>query len=80
MLVAKSKAVWMQLRQALAAADRSIEKRYLAVVEGPLADEGSIDVPLAHHGDSVRMQLHEGERPSPIFACCSATAFAPSSR
>lgn len=52
LLAARTRAAWEALRAAFSD-DRGVEKRYLALVKGPLADEGTIEVPLAHSGDHV---------------------------
>ncbi|MCI0572310.1 MAG: RluA family pseudouridine synthase, partial [Myxococcaceae bacterium] len=44
LLVARSRPVWERLRQAFSA--REVDKRYWALVTGPLADEGEVDLPL----------------------------------
>lgn len=63
LLAARTRAAWEALRAAFGA-ERAVEKRYLALVTGPLADEGTIDVPLAHAGDHVRPALGEEGRPA----------------
>jgi 23S rRNA pseudouridine1911/1915/1917 synthase len=57
LLAAKSRAVWETLRAAFGQETESIDKRYVALVSGPLADEGVIEVPLLHAGDHVRPVL-----------------------
>jgi 23S rRNA pseudouridine1911/1915/1917 synthase len=47
LLVARSRPVWEAMRRAFA--ERSVDKRYLALVTGPLAEEGEVDLPLRHH-------------------------------
>lgn len=59
LLAARTRPAWEALRAAFST-DRAVEKRYLALVTGPLADEGVIEVPLAHAGDHVRPGLDEG--------------------
>lgn len=54
LLAAKTRAAWQAMRAQFSSDSRDLDKRYLALVSGPLADEGEIDLPLAHHGDSVR--------------------------
>ncbi len=63
LLAARTRAAWEALRAAFSA-DRAVEKRYLALVTGPLADEGVIEVPLAHAGDHVRPGLEAEGRPA----------------
>lgn len=52
LLAARTRAAWEKLRSAFSE-ERAVEKKYLALVRGPLADEGTIDVPLSHAGDHV---------------------------
>ncbi len=59
MLAARTRAGWEKLRAAFSE-DRAVEKKYLALVKGPLADEGTIDVPLAHAGDHVVAGVSDG--------------------
>lgn len=54
LLAAKTREAWLAMRAQFSSDSRDLDKRYLALVAGPLADEGEIDLPLAHHGDSVR--------------------------
>jgi 23S rRNA pseudouridine1911/1915/1917 synthase len=64
LLAARTRPVWEVMRAAFSRDDReAVDKRYLALVTGPLADEGEIDVPLAHAGDHVNAVL-EGGRPA----------------
>jgi len=46
-VAARSKEAWRAVRDAFGT--RKVDKRYLALARGPLADEGEIDVPLRHH-------------------------------
>ncbi len=63
-LAAKTREAWLAMRAAFSA-DGDIDKRYLALVTGPLADSGDIELPLAHRGDHVRPALpHEEARPA----------------
>jgi 23S rRNA pseudouridine1911/1915/1917 synthase len=59
MLASRTRAGWEKLRAAFSE-DRAVEKKYLALVKGPLADEGTIDVPLAHAGDHVVAGVSDG--------------------
>jgi 23S rRNA pseudouridine1911/1915/1917 synthase len=59
LLAARTRPAWEAMRAAFGG-DRLVEKRYLALVKGPLAEEGVIEVPLAHAGDHVRPDLTEG--------------------
>lgn len=52
LLAARTRGAWEQMRAAFSD-ERAVEKRYLALVRGPLADEGTIEVPLSHAGDHV---------------------------
>ncbi len=45
-VAARSAATWQRMREAFSRG--AIDKRYLALVAGPIADEGEIDVPLRH--------------------------------
>lgn len=60
-LAAKTRAAWDALRQVFGGESDLLDKRYLALVTGPLADEGEIDLPLAHHGDHVRPGNDNGD-------------------
>lgn len=57
LLAAKTRTAWQAVRAQFAQDSRDLDKRYLAVVAGPLADEGEIDLPLSHHGDFVRASV-----------------------
>ncbi|MDP1827377.1 MAG: RluA family pseudouridine synthase [Archangium sp.] len=59
LLAARTRAAWEKMRAAFSE-DRAVEKKYLALVKGPLADEGTIDVPLAHAGDHVVPGVSDG--------------------
>lgn len=63
LLAAKTKAAWKAMRAAFSEPG-GVDKRYLALVRGPLADEGEIELPLVHAGDHVRPAL-EGEEARP---------------
>lgn len=52
LLAARTREAWQAMRAAFSES-RQLTKKYLALVKGPLADEGVIDVPLAHAGDHV---------------------------
>jgi 23S rRNA pseudouridine1911/1915/1917 synthase len=47
LLAARTREAWHAMRTAFGG--REVDKRYLALVTGPLADEGEIDLPLRHH-------------------------------
>ena len=54
LLAARERRVWTRMRHAFSG--RDIDKRYWALVSGPIADEGEIDLPLRHvprHPDRV---------------------------
>ncbi len=47
LVAARERSVWQRMREAFSS--RDIDKRYWAVVSGPIADEGEIELPLRHH-------------------------------
>ena len=47
MVAARTREAWTAVREAFGG--REVDKRYWALVTGPLADEGEIDLPLRHH-------------------------------
>ena len=47
LMAARSRDAWQRMREAFGG--REVDKRYLALVTGPIADEGEIDLPLRHH-------------------------------
>ena len=62
MVAARTREAWTAVREAFGG--REVDKRYWALVTGPLADEGEIDLPLRHHPrhpDRVEPALDEGE-------------------
>jgi 23S rRNA pseudouridine1911/1915/1917 synthase len=59
LLAARTREAWLTMRAAFSE-DRAVEKHYLALVTGPLADEGTIEVPLAHAGDHVVPAFDDG--------------------
>jgi 23S rRNA pseudouridine1911/1915/1917 synthase len=63
LLAAKTRPAWEALRRAFGV-EREIDKRYLALVSGPIADEGTIEVPLEQSGDHVRPALGGAGRPA----------------
>jgi len=64
LLAAKRKDVWQTMRAAFSESG-AVDKRYTALVCGPLADEGEIELPLLHAGDHVRPGLSgEDARPA----------------
>lgn len=56
LLAARTREAWEALRAAFGR-DDDVEKQYLALVSGPIADAGEVEVPLAHSGDHVRTAL-----------------------
>ena len=60
LLAARSAEAWRALREAFSG--RRVDKRYLAVATGPVADEGEIDLPLRHRGDHVEPAMSGGGR------------------
>lgn len=44
---ARTREAWTAVRESFSG--REVDKRYLALVTGPLADEGEVEVPLRHH-------------------------------
>lgn len=52
LLAARTRAAWEKMRGAFSGS--GADKRYLALVTGPLADEGEIELALSHHGERVR--------------------------
>jgi hypothetical protein len=63
LLVAKTPEAWKTMRAAFSESG-GVDKRYVALVRGPLADEGEIELPLVHAGDHVRPAI-EGEEARP---------------
>lgn len=62
LLAARDRESWKKMREAFSARDQ-VDKRYWALVTGPLADEGEIDLPLRHHprhADRVEPAADEG--------------------
>lgn len=67
LLAARTREAWRRMRSAFGG--REVDKRYLALVTGPLAEEGEIELPLRHHPrhpDRVEPALpgEEGARPA----------------
>lgn len=60
LLAARTPEAWRTLRDAFSG--RQVDKRYLAVVTGPVADDGEIDLPLRHRADHVEPALSGGGR------------------
>ncbi len=57
LLAAKTREAWVKLRAEFSGGKSTAKKLYLALVSGPLADEGEIDLPLVQHGDHARPAL-----------------------
>lgn len=66
LLAAKTRNAWEIMRKAFGA-EREVTKRYVALVHGPIADEGVIEVPLEHAGDHVRPTLSSAETGRPAI-------------
>lgn len=47
LLAARTRPAWERLRRAFG--EQEIDKRYWAMVTGPLSDDGELDLPLRHH-------------------------------
>jgi 23S rRNA pseudouridine1911/1915/1917 synthase len=56
LLAAKNRDTWTALRAQFSTGGEAV-KLYLALVEGPIADEGEIELALAQHGGRVRPAL-----------------------
>jgi 23S rRNA pseudouridine1911/1915/1917 synthase len=54
MVAAKTRAAWSSVRAAFG--ERSVDKRYWALVRGPVPDEGEIDLPLRHGRRADRVE------------------------
>jgi 23S rRNA pseudouridine1911/1915/1917 synthase len=63
LVAAKTREAWLFMRQQFKAGD-AVDKRYLALVRGPLADQGEIDLPLLHMSDYMRPSFDEKARPA----------------
>jgi 23S rRNA pseudouridine1911/1915/1917 synthase len=50
LLAARDRATWEAVRALFSR--RAVDKRYWALVSGPIADEGSIELPLRHKGET----------------------------
>jgi len=63
LLAARTRPAWEAMRAAFSG--DGADKRYWAVVTGPIADEGEIDLPLRHHKDRVEPAVDgAGARPA----------------
>lgn len=54
LLAARDRGSWENVRRQFS--ERQVEKRYWALVSGPIADEGEIDLPLRHHARGDRVE------------------------
>ncbi len=59
LLAARNRATWEAMRAAFSD-ERAVTKKYLALVKGPLADDGVIELPLEHAGDHVVPNIEKG--------------------
>lgn len=62
MVAARSRADWEKVRAGFSG--RDVDKKYWALVTGPIADDGEIDLPLRHHprhADRVEPAMDAGE-------------------
>lgn len=65
LMAARTREAWQAMREAFSGTrPGAVSKRYLALVTGPLADAGEIDLPLAHAGDHVNPTLDGSGRPA----------------
>jgi 23S rRNA pseudouridine1911/1915/1917 synthase len=68
LLAARTRAAWEAMRAAFSGEGGgrdAADKRYWAVVTGPIAEEGEIDLPLRHHKDRVEPAVDgTGARPA----------------
>ena len=67
LLVARTRDAWSKVRAQFSAGGTA-KKLYLALVNGPIADDGEIDVPLVQHGDHVRPALSTDEAARPALS------------
>lgn len=64
LLAARSRAAWEAMRAAFSSGE-GVDKRYWAVVTGPIAEDGEIDLPLRHQADRVVPAVDgQGARPA----------------
>lgn len=62
LLAARTKQAWMRVRAAFSRGE--VDKRYWALVTGPIAEEGEIEIPLRHHRKRKdRVEPARGEEP-----------------
>jgi 23S rRNA pseudouridine1911/1915/1917 synthase len=69
LLAARDRETWRAVREAFTA--RQVEKRYWALVTGPVADEGEIDLPLRHpprHADRMEGAPDGGKDARPAIS------------
>lgn len=58
LLAARTRDAWTRMREAFTR--RDVDKRYWALVTGPIGDDGEIDLPLRHHHDRVQAAADAG--------------------
>jgi len=68
LLAAKTREAWTNLRAEFSGGASTAKKLYLALVSGPIADEGEIDVPLVQHGDHSRPALSSDTAARPAIS------------
>ncbi|MBL8956308.1 MAG: RluA family pseudouridine synthase [Myxococcaceae bacterium] len=68
LLAAKSREAWSALRAEFSGANSSAKKLYVALVTGPLGDEGEIELPLVQHGDHARPALSSDAAARPALS------------
>jgi 23S rRNA pseudouridine1911/1915/1917 synthase len=61
LLAARDRATWTALRALFG--ERAMDKRYWALAAGPLADEGVVDLPLRHRGETRVEPAVDGGEP-----------------
>jgi 23S rRNA pseudouridine1911/1915/1917 synthase len=62
LLAARTRTSWVALRRAFSR--QEVEKRYLAVVTGPIAENGEVELSLRHRADHVEPALDGSGRPA----------------
>jgi 23S rRNA pseudouridine1911/1915/1917 synthase len=62
LLAARTRSAWEMLRRAFS--EQKVDKRYLAVVTGPIAEAGEVELPLRHRADHVEPALDGSGRPA----------------
>jgi 23S rRNA pseudouridine1911/1915/1917 synthase len=75
LLAARSRNAWLDVRKQFT--ERQVDKRYWAVVTGPIPDSGEIDLPLRHHprhADRVQPDAAGGKDARPAFTAFEVLA------